>query len=249
MSRREEYNLLAGLASGELELKGDDLEFRGRKYEAKEAKRLLKKVDKELEEDREYLKSLDRRAFLVYYQMAVQVDEKLARELANRYDFHVTCQDMLRKLGAEKEHLGGCLAFLEGKNELHQDEFRAALKAFRDAHKSLTKTLDIADELPLPELKNMKKGKPLGAFLLDKRLVYRLDRDETSLRGEWIAKFLGQLSEVHQKLHRIHFKSLGGILLLQDRIYQQWKEQLASLPAVEAVTDEVKPVAPPSPPP
>ena len=54
--RREEYRLLTGLVNGELELKDDDLEFRGRHYDVREAKRLLKKVDKELEEDRQYLR-------------------------------------------------------------------------------------------------------------------------------------------------------------------------------------------------
>ncbi len=239
--RREEYRLLTGLTNGDLQLKGEDLDFRGRKYEAGEAKRLLKKVDKELEEDREYLEAFDRRVFLVYSQMAQHTGERLADELARRYEFHVTCQDMLRKLGIERTNLEGALQFLQGKRELQQDEFRSALRAFRDAHKALTKALDTADDLPLPELKNMKKGKPLGAFLLDKRLVARLDRDEQSLRGDWIGKFMNQLSEVCQKLHRIHFKSLGGMLLLQDRIHRAWQERIASFPMARALDEEERP--------
>jgi Zn-dependent protease with chaperone function len=244
--RREEYRLLAGLASGDLELKGDDLEFRGRKYEVEDAKRLMKKVDKELEEDRQYLEALDRRAFLVFYQMAMQVDDQLTAEMANRYEFHVTCQGMFRKLTTERTHLESVLAFLQGRRELQSQDFRAALKAFRDAHKALRISLATADELPLPALKNMKKGKPLGTFLLDKKLVHSLDRHEQSLRGDWINKFMTQLTEVIEKLRRIHFKSLGGILLLQDRIYQQWKEQLASMPVAQAHVEEPARPAPAS---
>lgn len=242
-SRREEYRLLSGLASGQLELKGEDLEFRGRKYDPAEAKKLLKKVDRELEEDRQYFEALDRRAFLVYYQMALPVNERWARELANRYDFHITCQDMLRKLIGEQAHLEATLEFLKGRDQLQEGEFRAALKAFRDAHKAVSKCLHTADDLPVPELKNMKKGKPLGPFLLEKRLVHSLDRDEQSLRGDWIGRFMGQLSEVLEKLRRIHFKSLGGILLTQDRIYQAWKKHLGDIPLIEAVADEA-PAAP-----
>src|SRR5262249_49968625 len=86
-------------------------------------------------------------------------------------------------------------------------------KACRDAQKSLKKVLGTADDLPLPDLANMKKGKPLGHFLLDKRLVHALDSDEGTLRGEWINKLMNQIGEVQEKLRRIHFKSLGGLLL------------------------------------
>ncbi len=237
-NRREEYRLLNGLVSGELELKDDELEFRGRHYDVREAKRLLKKVDKELEEDRQYFEGIDRRAFLVYYQMAMQADEAQRKELFKRYDFHLTSQDMLRKLNAERNHMEATLQFLSGRRELQQNEFRAALKSCRDAQKALKKILSTADDLPLPDLANMKKGKPLGHFLLDKKLVHSLDTDEGTLRGEWINKLMNQIGEVQEKLRRIHFKSLGGILLLQDRIHKRWRDYLASMPTVAAVTEE-----------
>jgi Zn-dependent protease with chaperone function len=236
--RREEYRLLSGLVNGELELKEDDLEFRGRHYDVREAKRLLKKVDKELEEDRQYLEGVDRRAFLVYYQMAMQADADLRKEFFKRWDFHLTSQDMLRKLNTERNHMEATLQFLSGRKELQQHEFRAALKSCCDAQKSLKKVLSTADDLPLPELANMKKGKPLGHFLLDKKLVHSLDTDENMLRGEWISKLMNQLGEVQEKLRRIHFKSLGGILILQDRIHKKWREYLAAMPTVSAVTEE-----------
>jgi Zn-dependent protease with chaperone function len=239
-NRVEEYNLLSGLVSGELELKEEELEFRGRHYDIREAKRLLKKVDKEMEEDRQFFSGIDRRAFLVYYQMGMQADEKLRKELFKRYDFHLTCQDMLRKLSAEKAHMEAVLAMVANRQGrgLDHHEFRAALKACRDAQKALKKVLSEADELPMPDMANMKKGKPVGHFLLDKKLVHSLDRDEDSVSPQWINALMSQLSEVKAKLMRIHFKSLGGILILQDRIFQKWKEHLASMPTVQAVTEE-----------
>jgi Zn-dependent protease with chaperone function len=242
--RREEYRLLSGLVNGELELKDDDLEFRGRRYDVREAKRLMKKVDKELDEDRKYFEGIDRRAFLVYYQMAMQADTDLRKEFFKRYDFHMTCQDMLRKLNVERNHMEATLNFLGGRNELQQGEFRSALRACRDAQKSLKKVLSTADDLPLPDLANMRRGKPLGHFLLDKKLVHSLDSDENSLRGEWINKLMNQIGEVQEKLRRIHFKSLGGILILQDRIYRKWKDYLAAMPTVAAVPE---PLAAPKP--
>src|SRR5262249_3051041 len=120
-------------------------------------------------------------------------------------------------------------------------------KACRDAQKALKKVLTTADDLPLPDLANMKKGKPVGHFLLDKKLVHALDSDENTLRGEWITKLMNQIGEVQEKRRRIHFKSLGGILILQDRIYRRWKDYLASMPTVAPVVEE--PAAPrPAPP-
>jgi len=238
-NRVEEYNLLSGLVSGELELKEDELEFRGRHYDIRESKRLLKKVDKEMEEDRQYFSGLDRRAFLVYYQMGMQIDEKLRKELFKRYDFHLTCQDMLRKLSAEKAHMEAVLAMVARRQQpLEHHEFRAALKACRDAQKSLKKVLTTADDLPMPDMANMKKGKPVGHFLLDKKMVHSLDSDESSVSPQWINALMSQLSEVKAKLMRIHFKSLGGMLILQDRIHQKWREHLAAMPTVQAVTEE-----------
>ncbi len=240
-SRREERRLLSGLVTGDLELKGEDLEFRGRTYDVAEAKRLMKKVDKELEEDRQYLEAFDRRAFLVYYQMATQVSDKLAANHEFRYDFHLTCQKMLRRLVMERSSLQNMLdAIADRGGQLPQHEFRAMLRSCRDARKALDKVLEEADDLPMPDLANMKKGKPLGHFLLKKNLVEKLDRDEYVVTAEWIRKLMSQLLEVENKLRRIHFKSLGGILLMQDRIHQRWKEQLASMPVVQAA-------APPAP--
>src|SRR5262249_25097346 len=170
--------------------------------------------------------------------MAMQADADLRKDFFKRYDFHLTSQDMLRKLNAERNHMEATLNFLSGRRELQQHEFRAALKACRDAQKSLKKVLGTADDLPLPDLANMKKGKPLGHFLLAKKLVHSLDTDEGTLRGEWINKLMNQIGEVQEKLRRIHFKSLGGILILQDRIHAKWRAHLASMPTVEALTEE-----------
>ena len=106
------------MVNGELELKDDDLEFRGRHLRrARRPSGCLKKVDKELEEDRQCFEALDRRVFLVYYQMALQADDRMAREFFERYDFHLTRQDIHRKLNAEGTDMEATLHFLSGRRE------------------------------------------------------------------------------------------------------------------------------------
>jgi hypothetical protein len=82
----------------------------------------------------------------------------------------------------------------------------------------------------------MKVGEPLGPFLMNRPLVPQLSGESNSLDGQWIGKFLADLGEVIDKMQRIHFKSLGGILALQEKITERWTALQA---APEIVVQEV----------
>lgn len=43
-----------------------------------------------------------------------------------------------------------------------------------------------------------------------------------TLDGGWIQEFLSQIGEVLEKMARALFKSLGGLLALQERIAEKW---------------------------
>ena len=44
--------------------------------------------------------------------------------------------------------------------------------------------------------------------------------------------YLGQLGKVVEKLRRLHFKSLGGILALQEEVRRAWQAALDNTPEV-----------------
>jgi hypothetical protein len=67
-------------------------------------------------------------------------------------------------------------------------------------------------------LKNMPAGQALRPFLLDKKLVAGVSVSQGELRGKWVDKFLKQFHEVQTRIDRLHFKSLGAILALQENI-------------------------------
>ena len=54
----------------------------------------------------------------------------------------------------------------------------------------------------------------------------------------WIDKLMTQLQGVRQKCFRLHFKSVGGILALQEEIAAKWKRQREPV-AAEVVEAEV----------
>jgi hypothetical protein len=221
-ARQEDYQRVAPLAHGAVELTGKDFSFRGARYRAAEARKLLDQVKKELDQDFEWMAGLDRQAFLVHHAMARQVGEDARRELEERYWFHLALQDLHERLSGHQQHVQVTLGQLAGKRELTQAEFHVALAVLGNAHDALSQLLEAAGKLRLPALRNVTPGEPLGPLLLSGPLIHRLSGASNCLDGAWIGRFLGQLGEVLDKAQRLHFKSLGGILALQERIAEQW---------------------------
>jgi hypothetical protein len=228
--RLEEFNILQAIANGWHRPKNDEIDFRGELYGMDEAKRLVKKVQKELKRDQESFQELDRKVFLCYYQMAVHIDQQLADELRHRYDFHLALQRIWRNLKTQEASVGGALGFLQGKTQLQQDQFREVVAVFRDAQQALQDSLAAARKMHVPALKNMTPGEPLAPFLLKGKLLHGLTKYEETLDGKWIEKLLTQTREVQGKVNRIHFKSLGGILALQEKIGEACVKQWEALP-------------------
>ncbi len=221
-ARRQEYDLLARLKGGAVELRGKDFSFRGARYRASEALRLLEQVTKEIEQDFAWMGELDQKAFRVHYELARQVGEAARQELDERYRFHLALQAILGELSTSDTQVRAALALIAGKPELTAAEFHGTVAALRLAHDALAQQLAAAGGLRLPALKNVTPGEPLGPFLMSGPLVPRLSDRPSGFDGEWIGRFLGQLGEVLDKARRLHFKSLGGILALQEKLAEQW---------------------------
>jgi Zn-dependent protease with chaperone function len=226
--RSEEYGMLLRLAHGAVELTGKDFAFRDARYRAADAKRLLEQVKRELDQDFVWMGNLDREVFLVHAAMARQLGDAVQRDLEERYRCHLRIQGIHGRLTAERDAVQDLLAQLSGKRQLSEAEFHGALSVLGTAHDTLGGQLDIAGRLRLPALKNVTPGEPLGPLLLSQRLIPRLNESQNSLDGEWIGKFLAQLGEVIDKAARLHFKSLGAVLALQEGIAERWTAQQTS---------------------
>jgi hypothetical protein len=220
--RQEEYNLLSGLVEGALEVKGKDFPFREGRYRATDARRLLGQVEKELDADNAWLAGVDRQVFLVHSEMARQLSAESYQELAERYRFHLALQDILNVLLDQQHRAQLILGQLSGERQLSEETFATVREVLREASAAFCQNVANANRLRLPVLKNMKAGESLGHFLMSRQLVHELTGGESNLDGQWITMFMQQLEEVLDRCRRIHFKSLGGILALQERIAAQW---------------------------
>jgi Zn-dependent protease with chaperone function len=221
-ARQEDFRRVAPLAQGAVELKGKDFAFRGSRYRAAEAGKLLEKVKQEIQEDFEWMGHLDRQAFLVHFSMARLVSDEARRELEERYRFHLAVQEIHSRLSNHNQQVQRVLSQISGMRELTQEDFRYVLDVLGESHDELRQLLEAAAQMRLPLLKNVAPGEPLGPVLLRQPLIRGLGKATNRLDGEWIRGFMEQLGEVLNKAQRIHFKSLGGVLALQDRLAEQW---------------------------
>ena len=236
--RLEEFNLLAAVSRGWHKPKNDEIDFRGEIYDAKDAKRLLKKVEKELNKENEWLGEVDRRVFMTHFQMALHLNQEVAEDLFKRYRFHLELQTVWKELKDQEAPVGAAVNFLQNltSNQLDPGAFQEALQIFREAHHALRDSLRASEAMLIPPLKNMPAGQPLRSFLLEKKLVEGLSKYEQSLDAKWIDKMLKQMREVQTKVDRIHFKSLGGILALQQRVADECLKRWGNLPAASPIT-------------
>jgi Zn-dependent protease with chaperone function len=236
--RIEEYHMLNAIHNGWQRPKNDEIDFRGEFYDLEDAKRLMKKVDKELKKDNIWLEQQDRRVFLCYFQMALHINQEVAEELYKRYDFHLELQSIWAELQKQNQPIQAAMNFLNSQqsSQLQSHHFRELLDIFRDTHKTMKGMLRTSEEMILPALKNLPVGQPLKPFLLEKRLVDALSKYDQHISGRWLNKMLDQFNEMKAKVDRIHFKSLAGILALQERIGAECIKRWARLPAVKPAT-------------
>jgi Zn-dependent protease with chaperone function len=219
--RQGEYAVLSGLDEGELKLKGKTFEFRDQQRTMSDVKPLRQTLELELENDQQRLVAIDRTVFLVHYQMARVLGNGCDEELLNRYRFHLGVQDILRSLLSQQAQVEGLLGFLSSGQQLSEEDFTKVVHHFRETHRALAGALASAGALRLPALRNVQAGTVLSDFLLEEPLVSALSLNVQSLSGEWVRQFLQQSGAVREKARRVHFKSLGGILALQERIVQE----------------------------
>src|SRR5260370_20743387 len=133
--RIEELNLLTAVKNGWHRPKDDELEFRSEFYEIHDAKRLLKKVDKEMEKDHKWLEAHDRKVFMTYFQMGLHINQEVAEELYRRYDFHLELQNIWYELQKQNRPVQAAIAFLNSQQsgQLQSHHFKELLSIFRDA--------------------------------------------------------------------------------------------------------------------
>jgi hypothetical protein len=241
LKHRKELDFLLEVREGLVELDRGEFKFRGEYYPKRQVKELLRLVEDQLREDRDWLEMQDQKVFIVHYQMALHLNTALADELLQRYRFHLGVQDMLRQLDEHLYPVRAVAAFWNNCAGQPMDEraFYGILETLRAAHLALTRSLQDAEVMMLPQLKNVVAGQPLRPWLLDKKMVSGFSSFDMMIKGKQVGKLVQQFQQVHKRMIRIHFKSLGGILGLEERLGKECLQKW-SVPEVVEKVEQVK---------
>jgi Zn-dependent protease with chaperone function len=202
----------------------------------KKTRKLLRDLQNDLDAADEWFHALDRRAYLVHVQMAYRVQESLYFDLINRYRFHMAVQGIFRSARHHADQAYIHFTVLAGLKEVTSDLFAEVRGVLRDARANLRRVLREAKAINMPAMKHFAEGERLADYLLDQELVRELP--ESVIRGRWVGKLMDQLETVKTRAARLHGKSLGGILKLQEQIAEAYFAP-KNAPAPEIVDVEV----------
>jgi Zn-dependent protease with chaperone function len=234
---REDLEHLQRVRDGRVKLDHGYFNFVGESYHERDLERLMRVVEDKLKEDDEWLSAQDQKVFIVHYQMALHLGESTALDLMRRYAFHTAVQELFKNLREHVQRLEETLDELSeyGEGPMDTKSFSRYLKILQEAHHAMKDCLKAAEELPVPALKNVEAGQPLRGLLLKKEPLSGVSSYDQWINTKWIHKLIEQIDHILGRTARIHFKSLGGILALQEQIS---KECLARWAVVETVAEE-----------
>jgi Zn-dependent protease with chaperone function len=233
--RREEYGTLAQVHVGAIAPEGGEFEFRKKHYDVEETKKLLKRVDQELKQDQKELAAVDRRVFLLHYRMAQEAGETARSELLTRYRFHIAIQEIAKTLAESRTSIENVVGFLQEREEVSNDDIAECVDELRKARDGLVKSLLDAHKITLPPLSNLAAGAPLSEYLFDGTPVKDIKPTAGTIRGPWVVKLMEQILEVHERVRRIHFKSLGALLRFQEGLVEGVRQAESATPFAEPV--------------
>ena len=208
---------------------------------SRKIKRKIKDLERDLEKNGDWFRTLDRRVYLISMQMAYRVEHELYYDLFDRYRFHMVIQGIYKTAAHhDDEATFHFIAFNHLPENLPPHVRNAfvdeVLEVFREARKALRNLLRETKDIDMPALKNFEEGENLAEFLLGEDLIR--DAGEQGVTGKWINKLFRQIGEVRRKAARLHGKSLGQILALQERAAREF---LAKRPAL-ATSGEAAPI-------
>jgi hypothetical protein len=77
-------------------------------------------------------------------------------------------------------------------------------------------------------------GTTLGELIMERDQQVLGEITLEQLNGEWIGKLAGKLNNMLTRVKRVHFKSMGGLLQLQEKLMQDGRPLLGASDARRA---------------
>ncbi|MDB5305806.1 MAG: hypothetical protein JWO38_8 [Gemmataceae bacterium] len=208
------------------------------------SRRIKKKIDRlqdEIDRIWEWFKSLDRRVYLCHVQMAAGVNPGWRDELVERYRFGLEVQRFYMESEHHAEKAFFFTRVLFHLENPHPELVAEVMQILRQAWRALKTIVQDARDINMPAMKNFEEGERLADFILEGKMVP--EPPLTYVKSAWALKLVDQLRGVRRRCGRLHWKSVGGILALQEKIAAAWQEKRAPIEAAVVVEAVEAPVA------
>jgi len=217
-SREDAVNELVGAVQG---TSGKSFVYKDKKYKKDEAEHMYKDLHSDLDKEWEWYADFDKKVFAIHFYMAKKKKLKAEKnELLERYGFQLKLQDLRQRLHGGQEEIREFVQDV-GSREVMEDEVRDLTHMLREMRRAFLDLLDETAEMDMPTFSNMEDISKLKAFLLPEERIRVAE-----FSGDWINEYGSQLDTVASRLVRLHFKSVGNILTLQERISEAYFENI-----------------------
>jgi Zn-dependent protease with chaperone function len=144
-------------------------------------------------------------------------DADVRAELVERYRFLAFVQRHIAVLNAHHAAVGHVSSTIDARDYEHAADAPVELLAILDAlHRDLVALLDQARSVALPQLRNLEAGRELASVLTAAPVLEPLAHDAEL--EPWLRRLMPQVREVHVRLRTLHYKNLGALLSLHERI-------------------------------
>lgn len=218
-----ELDLLEGLIAKKYTLKGKTLTFRGVDRKPAEFKTLLEQVNKEYGETKETLASSDRVVFLNHFQAAKELDPARAEELRDRYRFHAKLQRWASQCIGLKNSVDGAFQAMGADSQLSPEDFQHLRDLLNGSRSALLDMREATTTVNCPRLSNIEPGTTLQSLVFDGVLDLGAPLSTSgTIPGPWVGNLYQSLEKAEKRLGRIHYKSLGSILIFQEEIARDY---------------------------
>jgi hypothetical protein len=144
-------------------------------------------------------------------------DAEARVELIERYRFLEFVQRHIAVLNAHHAAIGWVSSTIDARDYEFAREAPLELIGALDAlQRDLAALREQARGISLPRLSNLRAGRELASELTSAPIVEPLAHDEPL--EPWLRRLLPQVREVHARLRTLHYKNLGALLALHERI-------------------------------
>lgn len=225
---RREARELAALTSDPSAVKAKTFAFRGQPRPVQDAPALLRAVEHELDQDRQWLTDLDKHALLAHCQMGEAVQRGSGAALLARYRFHLAAQSVFQAVLERQQHLT-LIRLAQRMPPGDSPELAAALtQAWANLGTAVAEIHQMARTTALPPFPEIAAvtGFPEGVALAD---WLSLDAHPAALvpgriPDRWIAdRLLREVDLVTDKLPVLLKASLQAIVRHQEQIAQAYQ--------------------------